>query len=230
MNDSLATLLEQQAVWRCRQSADGLGAAATLSTGYRALDRYLPGGGWPLNSLVEVLSGAAGIGELRLVMPALAELAATREGAIVWVGAPYQPYAPALAQWGLDVSRVLVIQPPGPEETLWAIGEALASGGALAVLGWLTDVDIRASRRLQLAASEGQSLGILYRPALARQQPSAAVLRLALKSGSTGPEVDIFKVRGAPAGRVFGYEEYRGHWPVLAGDAAVGLNTACGSG
>ena len=42
--------------------------------GFAALDRYLPGGGWPLGPLIEVFVERYGVGELSLLMPALAAL------------------------------------------------------------------------------------------------------------------------------------------------------------
>jgi len=222
MSDVLQELLAGQAVWRCRESADGLTAGAgttpTVTTGYSVLDSYLPGGGWPLDSLMEVIVSESGIGELRLLMPALTELAANRDGHIVWVAPPYMPYAPALAQWGLDVARVLLIHSSQVDDVLWATGEALASGSALAVLSWMPEMDVAETRRLQLAASSAKSWAIAFRSdSSARHQSSAATLRLALQAGSKGTEIDFFKIRGARPRRISGYDEYRGHWPQLDG-------------
>ena len=222
MDSALETLLQQQSVWRCREGEPGLSAGSDASvssfvvaSGYNKLDDYLPGGGWPRHALIEVLSGDSGIGELRLFMPALAALAARQPGYIVWIGAPYQAYAPALAQWGLDVSRVLVIQASQTRDVLWASAEALNSGSALAVLSWLPELDVTASRRLQLAAVKGRSMAVVFRPLSARQQSSAASLRMSLCHGSQGTEIDFFKVRGASPQRICNYDNTQGFWPGL---------------
>ncbi|MEO0998526.1 MAG: translesion DNA synthesis-associated protein ImuA, partial [Pseudomonadota bacterium] len=201
---TLEQVLQRQAVWRCsgRRST----AVRTVTTGYPALDSYLPGGGWPLGQLLEIVSGRCGIGELRLIMPALAALAAGRDGYIVWVAPPCQPYAPALAQWGLDVSRVLVVDTDNTTDALWVTGEALNSGSALAVLGWLPRLTIAASRRLQTVAAASGAFTVAYRPASARREPTAAALRLALYADSTGTGVDVFKVRGARPARLGAFE------------------------
>ena len=95
-------------LWRAREQDAVSTAPKGLSTGYVELDRCLPGQGWPRQGLIEILSDQRGIGELRLLMPALAHLcAATRGGWIAWVSPPYTPYAPALAAAGVDVARVL---------------------------------------------------------------------------------------------------------------------------
>ena len=71
MSASLDKLLANPRVWRGRDQA---GCRAGLSSGYPELDRHLPGGGWPPDSLTEILTAHYGIGELRLLMPALARL------------------------------------------------------------------------------------------------------------------------------------------------------------
>ncbi len=214
MSTTLEQLLQQQAVWRC--GGRRRTAVRTVTTGYPALDGYLPGGGWPLGQLLEIVSGRCGIGELRLIMPALAALAAAHDGYIVWVAPPCQPYAPALAQWGIDVARVLVVDTGAADDALWTTGEALNSGSALAVLAWLPRLDLTASRRLQTAAAASGAFTTIYRPASARREPSAAALRLALYADSTGTGVDVFKVRGARPARL-GAFEHTGARAVTAG-------------
>ena len=48
------------AVWRADELARNVGA--TRPTGHAALDAVLPGGGWPVGALVEVLQPQAGHG------------------------------------------------------------------------------------------------------------------------------------------------------------------------
>lgn len=200
---NLSKLLENPRVWRgssCTDSRTG------LASGYPELDRCLPGGGWPQEALTEILIGQYGMGELRLLMPALAELSAehalshhgepTEPGWIAWVAPPFQPYAPALQQCGIDLSRMLVVRPKDDSELLWSAEQALSSGTCAAVLLWPEILDDQASRRLQLAAEKGHSWAIAFRPLSARHQPSAAALRLELQSTGQGTHVHILKSRG----------------------------------
>ena len=76
-SSSLDKLLENPRLWRGHSQAH---AAPGLNSGYEALDRHLPGGGWPQSSLTEILVEHYGIGELRLLMPALAALSAEDNG------------------------------------------------------------------------------------------------------------------------------------------------------
>jgi hypothetical protein len=199
-SSSLDKLLENPRVWRGHNQAH---ASTGLSSGYEALDRHLPGGGWPQNSLTEILVEHYGIGELRLLMPALAALSAedhsadyNEPGWIAWVSPPFQPYPPALQQWGIDLSRVLIVRPKDDSEMLWSAEQALSSGTCAAVLLWSDKLDDQAGRRLQLAAEKGNSWAIAFRPPSARSQPSAAALRLELLPGAEGTRVSILKSRG----------------------------------
>jgi len=140
------------------------GALRTVPTGHGALDACLPGGGWPLGALTELLPARAGIGELSLLAPALARLARAPRW-IVWVAPPWLPYAPALAAAGIDPGRILLVHPRDGAGRLWATARALASGTASAVLAWLpAALRLAELRRLQLAAERGGAWGVLFRP------------------------------------------------------------------
>ena len=90
-------------VWRGNEACS---ARPTLTTGFAPLDRYLPGGGWPVGALIEVFVDRYGIGELRLLIPALRALTGDQTTSakkwLVWISPPFVPYAPALGE-GIDV-------------------------------------------------------------------------------------------------------------------------------
>ena len=193
---SLETLLQRDDLWRGRSLAEA--APSGLSTGHEGLDALLPGGGWARGALTELLVAREGLGELSLLLPALARL--THQG--TWtacIGPPHLPYAPALAAAGLELSRLLVVRPADPEDRLWALEQTLRSEACGAVLGWgdarMTD---RALRRLQLAAEAGDCTAFLFRPEAAAGHASPAPFRLRI---TAGPQVQLLKCRGAPAGR-----------------------------
>lgn len=197
---SLDQLLENPRLWRGSNPAQGM---AGLASGYDRLDRHLPGSGWPQHALTEILVEHYGIGELRLLMPALARLSAEDTGSdfaepgwIAWVAPPFQPYPPALQQWGINLSRMLIVRPKSDKEMLWSAEQALSSGTCAAVLLWPDTLDDQASRRLQLAAEKGGSWAIAFRPLAARAEPSAAALRIELQSDQSGTRLTILKSRG----------------------------------
>ena len=192
MSANLEDLLRHPGIWRTEQG--GVASHDALSTGFAELDQTLPTGGWPLGALTEILSPGMGTGELRLVMPALAHL--SREGRwIAWIAPPHIPYAPALAAWGMDLSRLLLVRTRSENDALWAAEQALRSGSCGAVLIWPATTEDRSLRRLQLAAETGECWGLLFRTARVQQRSPAAV-RLKLEPFSRGALVHILKCRG----------------------------------
>ena len=199
MPDALDNLLKNPRIWRGQVRAGDFGWQG-LASGYPKLDRYLPGGGWPQHALTEILLDHYGTGELQLLMPALARLSRgeyQREaGWIAWVAPPFEPYPPALKQWGMNLSRILIVRPKTAKEALWAAEQALTSGNCAAVLLWSEKLDDAASRRLQLAAEKGHSWAIAFRSLKAVSQSSAAALRIRLDAGEAGTDLGILKSRG----------------------------------
>jgi hypothetical protein len=209
VTDALEKLLKNPRVWRGQAQADDW---AGLTSGYPKLDQCLPGGGWPQHALTEILLEYYGTGELKLLMPALARLSQAPDigkgigndndvedvtvGWIAWIAPPFDPYPPALKQWGINLSRVLIVRPRQATEALWAAEQALSSGNCAAVLLWSDAFDDTASRRLQLAAEKGQSWAIAFRSLKALAQPSAAALRIRLKVGMSGTDLSVLKSRG----------------------------------
>jgi hypothetical protein len=104
---SLAAGLDQHpGIWRGSELART--GCPGIASGFAALDAELPGGGWPCGALTEILPQHEGIGELRILGPALAQLAAQGKF-IAWIAPPYLPYAPALAAAGIGLERVLIV-------------------------------------------------------------------------------------------------------------------------
>jgi hypothetical protein len=171
-------------------------ASASVPTGFPQLDAALPGGGWPTGSLAELLPSHKGIGELRILGPALAALARAGKR-LVWIAPPYLPYAPALVAAGIDLAQILIVKTRAAHDAPWAAEQALHSAACGAVLVWPTEVKYAALRRLQLAAERGHAVTMLFRPPDAANEPSPAVLRLALHTAAGGLAVRILKRRGA---------------------------------
>jgi len=205
----LADLLADARVWRLKDTSAAPPPRPVWPTGCDALDARLPGGGWPAASLVEVLLDEAGLGEIELFLPAFAaSQRGSGEGGIqeipwlAWISPPYEPYAPALAQQGIELERLLVVRPATATEALWAAEQLLSSGVCAAVLLWLKGTDDRWLRRLKLAAEAGGALGVLFRPERHRFEPSPAPLRVLLRRGVEEPHLELLKVRGGQPGPI----------------------------
>lgn len=144
-----------------------------LDTGYPALNDLLPGGGWPRRSVIEVVVPAWGSGELQPLLPLMARLT-TADSQVALVAPPFQPYAPALVQAGIDLDRLLVVAPDAvsterserdrDRDAWWAAEKLLRQGDAALVLLWprgATTERAKRVRRLQLAADRAGGIGVI---------------------------------------------------------------------
>ena len=205
------------ALWRAHQLGPAAGTVTT--TGFSVLDAELPGRGWPHRVLTELLLPHPGLGELRLLVPAIVRIAgavrASHEGgrSVMLFDPPAALCGSALVSFGIDAQQLLVVH--GREgarataglrrllpsaDLLWALEQALKSGHVGAVLAWLPRrLRADALRRLQLAAQAHDGPAFLFREVDARLKPSAAPLRLLLQSaGVDALSVRVLKRRGPP--------------------------------
>jgi hypothetical protein len=140
-----------------------------------------------------------GIGELQLLLPAIAALtsAGTR---VIWLAPPHLPYAPALAAAGVDLASLAVVRTPGRRDALWAAEQALRAGTCHALLAWFRHARFEELRRLAVAAEASRAFVALFRPCEAAGEASPAALRLALEPAEgSAIDVHILKRRGIPA-------------------------------
>jgi cell division inhibitor SulA len=195
MRSALAQLLHHPLLWRGDELAR---ADDAVPSGFARLDRELPGGGWPRGALTELCLDAEGIGELSLLLPALAYLAQAGEW-IALVAPPHVPYAPAFAGRGIDPGRIIVIDAGEDKHAWWAAEQVLRANSAGALLFWPRFLSDQRTRRLQLATQEGKALAFLFASTARVAQPSPSPLRIRLSGSENRLELDIFKRRGGAA-------------------------------
>lgn len=205
----------RDALWRAHQL--GRSRSGCTPTGFAALDAELPGGGWPHRALTELLVPHPGLGELRLLVPALSRIVGARDEesssrCVMLFDPPAALCGWALAQLGVNAQQLLVVH--GREgargahlrrllpsaDLLWALEQALKSGHVGAALAWLPPrLKADALRRLQLAAQAHGGPVFLFREVQARSRPSAAPLRLLLQgAGIDRLALRLLKRRGPP--------------------------------
>lgn len=195
-SSSLSAVLQHPAVWR---GSDCAYEPHAIASGFAPLDAVLPGGGWPAAALTEIVLEREGIGEIGLTLPTLARLQQARRD-IVWVAPPHVPYAPALVAVGLDLARFIVVRSVTPADQLWAFEQALRAPECGAAFAWLGTRDERLLRRLQVAAREGNTWGVLWRRPYEQAIASAAPLRLRLAPHEGQLAIQVLKRRGGDLG------------------------------
>jgi protein ImuA len=188
---TLSEVLARPDVWR----GSSFARVSAEPSGYAELDSKLPGGGWPVGALTELFPAAQGIGEMQLVLPWIARLTQAG-GRVALVDPPHLPFAPALAQAGIVLSRLLLVRPQSEDGGLWATEQILRAGPCGAVLAWPGVLGSVELKRFQLAAETGKTTALLFREPRAAAEFSPAALRLKLAARPGGLKIDIFKCRG----------------------------------
>ncbi len=176
-------------------------AGEPLSTGCAVFDGNLPRGGLSRRALHEVTGPAATGFALGLAIRAL-----DRGGRLVWCvpdararewGAPYPP---GLAARGLDHRRLLLVRCPDRRELLRAMEEALRCPAVACVLGECRSLELRDSRRLQLAVERGGGIALLLGGEIPDPAPLAAQTRFravpVFHPGRRLFRLDLWRVRG----------------------------------
>lgn len=206
----------QGRLWR--GNSLGRTAEPVLASGFEALDAELPGGGWPLRAVTELLTPQAGALEWRLLAPALrgwwagqappAPRPAARSAgrrprpapsaplrSLLLINPPHIPHLPGLQGLGLPASALVWVTARTPAESLWAAEQAIKS--QVAVLAWLPEARPEQVRRLQVAALGSSAPAFLVRPERQHVQSSAAPLRVVVQAGEGWAlDVHLLKRRG----------------------------------
>ncbi|ABM39958.1 translesion DNA synthesis-associated protein ImuA [Polaromonas naphthalenivorans] len=176
----------------------GTVAHAVVPTGFASLDAELPGGGWPCQSLTELLQPQPSLCEWRLLAPSLKAL--VRDGGhILLVGPPKRPHVPGLVQLGLPAQSLIWFAADTPSERLWTTEQLIQANPRGAILAWLPQVRPEQLRRLQVHAQSCDCPVFVFRPELARRDASPAPLRLVASFGVDWElHIQILKRQGSP--------------------------------
>ena len=178
-----------------------------MATGWPALDRQLPGGGYPIGAVTELLCKSAGLGELSLLLHALARrMAEQPRRQLAFIAPPATLHAPALAQAGIDCARLPIVTCRDESEKVWCVEQMARANAFAGFVVWGDRLDTTALRRLQLAAEKAVCPVFVYRDIRAAAERSPAALRLAITAQSTGQRLEILKCRGPAGARINGLQ------------------------
>jgi protein ImuA len=202
---TMSTAMDLEAVhpslWRASQLARS--HTRCIDTGHPSLSNQLPGGGWPVGTLIDLLVQQPGVGEMRLLAPTLAKVAPRR---VVLLTPPHAPQALALAALGIPPQSALWLRADRTADALWAAEQILRSGSCGALLFWPGQTStssarqgpVRADslRRLHLAAQQGETLFFNFRSLASEVDASPAPLRLSVRPAPGGINIGFVKRQG----------------------------------
>lgn len=182
---------------------------AAMSSGWPALDKLLPGGGYPIGAVTELLVATNSIGETSLLLHGLAaQMTASVQQRLALVAPPNALNAPALIQAGIDCARAPIVHCRDNSERIWCVEQMAAPDVFAAFIVWGDTLDGTALRRLQLAAEKAACPIFVYRDIRRASERSPAALRLAIScrvtQGLGRQQLEVIKCRGPAGARLSG--------------------------
>lgn len=147
---------------------------------------------------------------------------------IAWVGRKSWP-TPHVLQEALNKicldkgeedwsSNCMFINPPNKNKRLWTVTQLLRSPAVLAVVAEGSGFEMKATRRLQLAAKRGGALGIIIRPPAEISSPTAAQTKwiftpVPAEDGALRWSIELLRAKGLALPDVQDGARYRpGKW------------------
>ena len=198
MNSLFDDLQRKNLIWRGGDSRTPSSVQNSVQgivqgSGFAEFDAHIPGG-LPQQGVVEIDS-PLGIGELRLLLPFFQQ-PQNSSRSIAFIAPLGVISAELLAQAGIELSRIILVQSAEPKEALWAAEQCLKSGACCAVNLWYKHPSITQVKRLQLAAEQGRCTHFLFSSRRARQISLPVVLSLQLQPHPQGLLATIKKRKG----------------------------------
>ena len=170
----------------------GPGEGEVLPFGIDPIDDRLAAGGLDAAALHEIAAEAPDLSDDAAATLFAAGIAARRAGHVLWALRRPDLFAPGLALAGLAPDRLLYAECGCDEDVLAVMEEGLRHGGLAAVVGEVGRAAMASTRRLQLAAEEGETPALILKRWRRSGEdplglPSAAVTRWRIGCAPSAP-------------------------------------------
>jgi protein ImuA len=176
------------------------------------IEKNFPMNRFPIGAVHEFVCGNVGqaVASSAFVAGLLSGLM-LKGGACLWIGTS-PVYPQSLSTFGIAPDRVIFIHLTKSKDILWAIEESLNCTGLAAVVGEVSELDFKQSRRLQLAVEKSGVTGFVMRNLTANKNNTACSARWQLSAlPSENPDglpgvgfykwkVELLKVRNGQTG------------------------------
>lgn len=189
-------------------------AGSTGSVGLGPVETVFPNGVFPKAAIHEFIMtlpehAAASVGFIAGLLNALMQ----KGGACLWISTTRTLFPPSLKAFGVDPERIIFIDLFHEKEVLWVMEEALKCETLAAVIAEIRDINLTASRRLQLAVERSGITGMILRNDAHKLSTTSCVARWQIKSIASEPEagmpgvgfprwnVELLKVRNGNPGK-----------------------------
>jgi len=184
-----------------------------ITLGYPQLENAFPNACFPTGAVHEFLSSAqeeaaSASGFISCLLSKLMQ----KGGACIWIGVSRTLFPAALPKFGVEPDQIIFIDLKQEKDVLWAMEEALKCDKLAAVIGEVKNINLTASRRLQLATEQSKVTGFILRHQPKNLNPLACVARWRITSLPSKPEdgmpgvgfprwnVELLKIRNGKPG------------------------------
>lgn len=175
---------EQFASLRAELSRASEARGPALAFGISAVDDRLADHGLDGAGLHEIAAATASLNDdaaATLFAAGVAARFAIKPGqTVLWALSRFDLYAPGIEQAGLGPDRILYAQGARDAQVLAMAEDGLRDGSLACVIAEVKAADMTATRRLQLAASDGKTPILLYRRHRSRERCPLSTLSAAM--------------------------------------------------
>lgn len=175
---------EQLASLRAELSRSCETRGPTLAFGITQIDDRLADHGLDGAGLHEVAAATASLNDdaatTLFAAGIAARFASSGRRTVLWALSKFDLYAPGLEQVGLGPDRILYAQGGKDAQVLAMAEDGLRDGSLACVIAEVKAADMTATRRLQLAASDGKTPMLLYRRHRTRERCPLSTLSAAM--------------------------------------------------
>jgi len=181
--------------------------------GLKTIEANFPNGVFPMRAVHEMVcanteQATASSGFISGLLSVLMQ----NGGACLWISLSGNMYPVALKSFEIEPDRMIFIQVNKDKEVLWVMEEALKCHGLIAVIGELSELDFKQSRRLQLAVEQSGVTGFILRNRSNKMGATACAARWQIKPLASEPidglpglgfprwQVELLRVRNGKPG------------------------------
>lgn len=152
------------------------------SVGLGLIESAFPNSVFPKNAIHEFLTlapenAAACNGFIAGILHTLMQDGA----ACLWISTSRTLFPPALKTFGVEPHRIIFVDLQREKDVLWAMEEALKCEGLAAVIAEVREINLTASRRLQLAVEKSGVTGLVIRNDASKLSATACIARWQIK-------------------------------------------------
>jgi protein ImuA len=134
-----------------------------VNIGLRPMELAFPNATFPVGCTHEFLTAPANVAPTNGFVAVLMSKIMHQGGAAIWISASRTLFPAALTRFGIDADKIIFIDLKKEKDVLYTIEEALKCRQLTTVIGEISQISFKESRRLQLAAEQSRVTGFLLR-------------------------------------------------------------------